>query len=165
LLVGIQAGCQTPALTLPEHFYDPAPSAAAEQRSQVEPPTTVRAAEPELPVSPVVLDQPPQANPATAMAYPVGPTPVIQSVPMEPVVSLFAGKADAQARQDAFSTLALMGATGAIHILKQSAGGSNPSRGAHKLSGDVEDLMQDDDQSSVSKQKRPPFLFTLEQKF
>jgi hypothetical protein len=81
------------------------------------------------------------------------------------VLDFLAGNPDPQVRQDALSTLALIGATGAIQVLRQSNGNSSTSRGMHRLSGDFDDLLQDDDQSAVSKQRRPPFLFTLGCKF
>jgi hypothetical protein len=101
-----------------------------------------------------------------AIAYPPANLPKpLQSVPVDPVLSVLAGSRDTQQRQDALNTIALMLATGTARALRHGSGGGGHSR-SHNVAGDIDEVLQtDDDQSSVSKQVRPPVLFTLGWKF
>jgi hypothetical protein len=136
--------------------------------------TVVRAASPEPaapevpPAYPTSMDDqtaraPDIATPTNAF---VMPNTQLQFIPVEPVFGLITGNPDPQVRQDAVSTIALMGATGAVHILRQANGSSPVPHGMRQISSGVDDLLQpDDDQAATSKQRRPPFMFSLGWKF
>jgi hypothetical protein len=80
-------------------------------------------------------------------------------------MAFFSGSSDAETCTEALSTMGLMMGVGAIRVLRSLDADSYTAQRVHHFSGDLNGLFQDDDQSDVSKQKRPMFLFTLGGKF
>lgn len=81
----------------------------------------------------------------------------IPTCSIEPVLSLVAGDASPQTRQDAAQSLALMGVTGAAAAFHRAG----PARTLHQIAGASNDLLQPDDETTPMKKSRPPLFFTV----
>lgn len=103
---------------------------------------------------PLLTDRPPLAPPSHLPRD-------LDTCPVDPLLGMLAGSKDEQTRQDAMNAIGLMLATGTAQALRRTGGGAT-----RNVAGGIHDLLQtDDDQSSVSKSRRPPVLFTLGWKF
>lgn len=98
----------------------------------------------------VGLDRPPLNNTLLPREVP--------TCSIEPVLSLLAGDASSQARQDAAQSLALMGVTGAAAAFHRAGPGA---RTLHQAAGVTNDLLQPDDETTPMKKSRPPLYFTV----
>lgn len=128
-------------------------------------PTVARSMIPDNPAPPTVppsaLSEAPTVTDYQDSAFELVGSGTIQTCPVNPLVDVLNGSRDPQARQEALSALALMLATGTARALRSSGGEPH-----HRMASNIDDVLQtDDNQSSVSKQRRPPVLFTLGLKF
>ena len=166
------AGCKTANVRSPESASVASPpvvSKAANPEPTPPPPppaalSVARSVSPEARVLPDTRDYPTLDDMSGTIPPANLPRP-LPGCPVDPVLNVLAGSRDPQQRQDALNTVALMLATGTARALRHGSGGGGHSRSHNVGSGIDEVLQTDDDQSSVSKQVRPPVLFTLGWKF
>jgi hypothetical protein len=153
-------GCQTPGGGVAPSSAAPARSETASKPAErASPPIVARSACPE-PVLPAerAYEAPEE--------LPENPIPTLPrdflTCPVDPVLQVMRGNNAPDVQQNALMSLALMIATGTARALRTTD--EHPH--TRHVGADIDELIQsDDDQSAVSKQRRPPYLFTLGWKF
>ncbi len=83
---------------------------------------------------------------------------------LNPIISVLAGDTSSRSNDDALQSMAMLGATSAIHILRAIGGGSpsnHPQNHFHRSADFLDDMLQPDDDTARMRQVRPPCYFTL----
>jgi hypothetical protein len=105
-----------------------------------------------------------QAPPLVRLGNGLGEIPTCS---LNPVINFLTGAKNSSHDDDAFETLAMMGMTSAIHILRRMGGdsSSHAEMHFHRSADFLDDLLQPDEDVMRARQVRPPCFFTLGYRF